>query len=321
MSSDHSSLTFTVPLTSEAHLIAEGFYKQQSNSKKAKQVYLNTLAVYAVNFYLECLGIETDWAASDSWDQVMQTLTNTADLVVKGQGRLECIPVLPKAQNITILPECDDRIGYVAVQLNQELTEATLLGFIPEIVSDKLPLSKLNSLEDLIKHLNQPIAEAQTNHVMPELVKLSNWLHNTFEAGWETVERLFASSQNEFAMNFRNAPSVQSAMQNIPEDGVKRGKLLDLKWGSEQLALLIGVKLIDSTEVDITIEVHPTNEQVHLPVGLQLMVLDETGGVVMQATTTRGTESMELKFNAESGEKFGVKLSLGDVSITEEFLI
>lgn len=321
MSSDHNRLTFTVPLTSEAHCIAQEFYKQHSNAKKAKQIYLNTLAVYAVNFYLECLGVETDLAESDSWDQVMQTLTNTADLVVKGMGKLECLAVLPKAQDVTILPELDDRIGYVAVQLNQELTEATLLGFIPEIATDKLSLSKLKSLEYLIEHLNNPTTEAQRSHLTPEIVKLSDWLHNAFNVGWETVERLFASSQNELAMNFRKAPSVQNAMSKIPEDGVKRGKRLDLKWGGEQLALLIGVKSINSTEVDITIEVYPTGEQIHLPVSLQLMVLDETGGVVMQATTTRGTESMELKFNAESGEKFGVKVALGDVSITEEFLI
>jgi hypothetical protein len=42
------SLTFTVPLSSSAHHLAEQFCRQQSNQKKAKQVYLNTLAVSAV---------------------------------------------------------------------------------------------------------------------------------------------------------------------------------------------------------------------------------------------------------------------------------
>jgi hypothetical protein len=57
------SLTFTVPLSSSAHHLAEQFCRQQSNQKKAKQVYLNTLAVSAVNFYLRCMGVETDWKA------------------------------------------------------------------------------------------------------------------------------------------------------------------------------------------------------------------------------------------------------------------
>ena len=41
-------LTFTVPLTQEAHQLAEKHRCQQHDPQKGKQVYLNTLAVYAV---------------------------------------------------------------------------------------------------------------------------------------------------------------------------------------------------------------------------------------------------------------------------------
>jgi len=37
--------TFTMPLTLKAHQIANQFRQQQPNRQKAKQVYLNTLAV------------------------------------------------------------------------------------------------------------------------------------------------------------------------------------------------------------------------------------------------------------------------------------
>lgn len=320
MNTKSDKLTFTVPLTLEAHLIAQQFHKQQSNSRKAKQVYLNTLAVYAVNFYLECLGFETDLEASDSWDKVMQSLTNTADLVIKGQGKLECVAMLPDAKVLAVPQEVwEERIGYVAVQMNRELTEATLLGFVPEIATEELALSQLNSLEDLLKHLHKAIPEGIREQLTPELVKLSDWLHNIFDVGWETVETLFAPPQNDW--HFRNAPSVKTAMPEIPKDGVKRGKLFDLKWGGEQMALLIGFKPITSSEFDILFEVFPTGKQIYIPVDLQVMVLDEQGKAVMQTTATRGTESIRLNFNAESGEKFGVKVTLGDVSITEEFLI
>ncbi|MFB8788417.1 MAG: DUF1822 family protein [Potamolinea sp.] len=331
MNTKSDKLTFTVPLTLEAHLIAQQFHKQQLNSKKGKQVYLNTLAVYAVNFYLECLGFETDLEASDSWDKVMQSLTNTADLIIKEQGKLECVAVLPDAKVFAVPPEVwEDRIGYVAVQMNSELTEATLLGFVSEIATEELALSQLNSLEDLLKQLNQPIAETVINkpiqgmirnQLTPELVKLSDWLHNIFDAGWETVETLFAPPQNELAMNFRRASSVKTSTSEIPEEEVKRGKLLGLKWGNEEMALLIGLKPTTSTEIDISVEVSPTGDQTYLPVNLQLMVLDETGGSVMQAKTMRSTENIRLNFSAEPGESFGIKVALGDVSITEEFLI
>jgi hypothetical protein len=52
---------FTVSVLRPAHQLAEKFCQHQSNLQKAEQVYLNTLAVYAVNYHLQCLGFETDW--------------------------------------------------------------------------------------------------------------------------------------------------------------------------------------------------------------------------------------------------------------------
>lgn len=50
------SLTFTVNLALEAHAKAKQFRSHASNPQKAKQIYLNTLAVYAVNFLLTVSG-------------------------------------------------------------------------------------------------------------------------------------------------------------------------------------------------------------------------------------------------------------------------
>ncbi|HEY9743441.1 MAG TPA: DUF1822 family protein, partial [Coleofasciculaceae cyanobacterium] len=60
--------------------------------------------------------------------------------------------------------------------------------------------------------------------------------------------------------------------------------------------------------------------QTYLPHDLQLMVLDEKGEAVMQAQA-RSTKNIQLKFSGEPGETFGVKVALGDVTVTEAFLI
>jgi hypothetical protein len=70
----------------------------------------------------------------------------------------------------------------------------------------------------------------------------------------------------------------------------------------------------------ISVEVYPIGGQTYLPEALQLMVLDEKGEAVMQAQA-RSTKNIQLKFNGEPGERFGVKVALGDVSIAEPFLI
>lgn len=305
-------LTFTVSLALEAHAKAEQFCRRQSNPRKAKQVYLNTLAVYAVNFYLQCQGLETDLTQSDSWNPLMQTLLDVADLQVKNRGKLECRPVLPGSQVCHVPPEVgSERIGYVAVQLSESLREATLLGFVPAVATKELPLSQMRSLEDLREHINQ-LGQPQP------VVQLSQWLHNIIDAGWETVEALLVPQ--ELAFGFRSSHRMKTSSLANPADGVKRGKLLDLERAGEQVALFVKLKATESSEMDISVEVYPTGGQTSLPQDLQLMVLDEEGEAVMQAQA-RSTENIQLEFSGETGERFGIRVELGGVSITESFLI
>ena len=50
------------------------------------------------------------------------------------------------------------------------------------------------------------------------------------------------------------------------------------------------------------------------------MVLDEQGKAVLQAEA-ENSEGLEFQFSGEEGEIFNVKVTLGEVSITEKFLI
>jgi len=60
--------------------------------------------------------------------------------------------------------------------------------------------------------------------------------------------------------------------------------------------------------------------QAKLPPHLQLILFDETGTSVMQAEAG-GSKSLEFQFSGEPGESFGVKVTLGDFSMTEKFII
>lgn len=317
MNSVNDKLIFTVPIALREHQIAQQFYKQQSNLNKAKQVYLNTLAVYAVKFYLGCLGIDTEWSSSDSWHPALQTLADTADLKVKGMGKIECRPVLPEAQSCKIPPETwFDRIGYVAVQFDRSLTQATLVGFVPTADREELPLSQLEPLANLVEHLSklkQPLP-AQ------EQVILSQWLHRVFAVGWEAVEALLEPPQTGLAFRFRNAAHTKTTLPDNSDSGVKRGKQLSLERLGEEVILCVELKPVVSSEMNISVEVYPTKGQSYLPQDLQLMVLDERGEAVMQAIA-RGTRTMQLLFSGKQGEQFSVKVALGDVSVTEAFLV
>jgi Protein of unknown function (DUF1822) len=300
-------LTFTTPLGLNAHSKAEEFRQHHERPDKAKQVYLNTLAVYAVKIYLQYRDFETDWEHSDSYDPIMQELMNVADLVVSNYGKLECRSVLPTAEFMEIPEEVwEERIGYVAVQLDESLRQAKLLGFVDSVTQKELPINKLRDLAELPAYISQ----CQSLQQQQNLVKLSKWIQNNFDTGWETLEALFNSPPSQLAFNFR-----QSFTTNV-----ERGKLLKLEQAGQQIALLVGVTPTKQSEIDISIEVYPMGTETKLPPHLGLILFDETGTSVMQAEA-RGSESLEFQFSGEPGESFGIKVTLGDFSITENFII
>lgn len=309
-------LTFSVPIALEYHAIAEQFRLNHRNPKKAKQVYLNTLAVSAVKFYLDCMGVETNSSTSSSWNPVIQTLINVADLEIIGLGKIECRPVLSDEKLIHIPPEVwSDRIGYVAVQFDNSLREATLLGFSKTAQSGEIPINQLRSLEEFIFQLN----------VIPEKVKqkihLSQWLINVVDVGWQTVESLL-TQQSELAFRFRSAEQTLAPNPKDTIINVQKGTLLDLggESSSKPIALVIGLLPISEQEINIFVKVCPVGSQKYLPEELELMVLDEKGTAVMQATA-RTTKSIQLNFSSQLGENFSIKVALGDVSFTEVFLV
>ena len=292
--------TFTVPLALEAHSRAEEFRRYQSNPGKAKQVYLNTLAVYAVNVYLQCRGFETDLERSDSWNPMMQMLMDTADLLVKDHGKLECRPLSPEAEVVGVPPEVwEERMGYVAVQLSESLREATLLGFVQKVAKSEVPLSQLRSLGELPGYL----------HKIKPVVNLSQWFEDIFEAGWQAVEALLGEP-TELAFNYRSASL-----------DVRRCKQIELATADHSVALIVALTGESKQDMDISVEVQPSNGQIYLPANLQLMVLNEDGEAVMDIHAGSDNKTIQLEFGGEAGDRFGVKVALGEVSVTENFII
>ncbi|MCG6138667.1 MAG: DUF1822 family protein [Nostoc sp. LLA-1] len=313
------TLTFSAPIPVDGRYRAEELCRQQATPEKGEQVYLNTLSVSFVSSYLRCIGFETDLHKSDSWDVIKQTLMDVADLSLKSLGLLECRPVLEDAQLVYVPPEVQsNRIGYVVVQIAKSFREAKLLGFVKQVKTDWLPINQLQPLEDLLEYLDE-LSQLQLtttgdsficNH---NLVKLQQWVENIFENGWQEVETLLGTQ------NVKPAWSLRSANGAF----ISRGKLIDLGNFLRDQAVVLVVTLPpdNEREMDIIVEVHPTNGQDYLPSNLHLMVLDFEGASVMEAQTRSSNKNIQLEFSCEVGERFSVKLALGDISITENFVI
>ncbi|MBE9101114.1 DUF1822 family protein [Vacuolonema iberomarrocanum] len=309
----HLHPPFTVTLSLAAHQQAERLRQQHNDPRRAKQVYLNALAVYAVGFYLECLGIQT--LSSLTPDHL---LMDSASLTVPACGILECRPVLPNETELSVPAEVwSDRIGYVAVQLSESLREAAILGFVPTVAAERIPLTELRSLDELPRYLH----DRQTPASAP--INLGEWLQGVADAAWRTVDEFLDPLLNppQPAFGFRGDRLPSAEADEPTEPLIRRGKNVALRTESDTLplVLLMGLLPRSTQDVDIWVQLEAT-EQRQLPPTLQLRVLDDTGTEVMYAQA-RSTEAMQLQFTAAAGEQFGVQIRLEDQTITETFIV
>lgn len=348
----------TVSLGQKAHSIAGQFAASTTSPKKGKQIYLNTLTVYAVHCYLAWLRVESSLEQSDSWSIAMQNLSNAADLFLTGIGYLECRLVLPGETSITIPPQAtEDRIGYVAVRLHESLEQAELLGFLEAIAASnrpqQIPLSVFEPIERLLTCLS---TETQTNAPGKIVTNLSRWLENVFENEWLTVETLFGMQTANPALSVRNKHRLGIDSDDFTS-AVRRGKTINFKvqlqekrvalivtcqrllWAqSSALPVLEGddeaniPQTTDPTitigqpteeEMEIRLQVYPIDSFVYLPPDLQLTVLDDVGATIpnLEARARSADNCIQLEFTGKAGEQFSVKIALEDVSITEDFQI
>ena len=307
-----------ISLGAKGHQLAETFSQQQAKKHKVKEVYLNTLAVYAVNVYLEGMGITTNLEASYSWNSVRQTMANATDLVIQDWGRLECCYLLPNQKVCHVSPEVySGRIGYVVVKLNEDLTQAILQGFAVKVRKENLLLTDLLPLEELLEKLT---LIPSTRKLQPSIIKLREWADNLFAAGWQSLQEYFQEQNLEPGFSFRSptliAPQPQSEQTTLGA-GIK---FIKLEKASQKVALVVSTDLKESLESTISIKIFPLEGSTYLPQDLQLIILSEAGDPVVQ-TKAKTTKQIEVEFSGEKGEKFSVKVVLDNFSITETFLI
>lgn len=326
---------FTVPLSFEAHAIA-----QQGQTTATQKTYLKALAVYAVEFYLRCIGFTPDAQQSDWRDPWMAKFLDIADVSLPSQGKLECCWVRPEAQTLQISADAwTDRIAYLAVQISANLKSATLLGFTITPVAE-LPLSQLRSLAEFPAFLQQmqPSSQAATesatirtsleagsaitmtnNQTDSESVNLPvnlrQWLEGTVSAGWQTLEaalgldsmqRAFVRSGDRFEITVRQAKLIDVGM--------------DL--GEQSVLLSLAVTPNPDKSMNVLVQLYPVVGTSYLVPGLQLVMLAETGEVLQNICSREQDNYIQLKhFRGEAGDSFDIQVCRDTVCIRESFIL
>ncbi|BAY61674.1 hypothetical protein NIES22_17410 [Calothrix brevissima NIES-22] len=307
-----------LPITQAARRIAQNFASQQPTPEKAAQVKLNTLAILVVQEYLQFMDIPTNLTASDSWNSLMRLFADVADLALPSLGSLECRPVKSHAHTCFVPPETwEERIGYVVVQIDDSLREAKLLGFVPSVFTEDLPLTQLQPPEALIEHLEQ-LKQAEAS-----VVNLRQWFAGIFESGWQSLEALWNSQAPTLAFSFRSAEVFEPQTPDHSQPVTRRAKLLDLgiQVADKPLMLIVEISPLSEEKTSIRLQLHPTGNEIYLPEGVQLTVLDESGAVFLAAQARSADNYIQLQLRGDTGETFSIRVALNDISITEQFTI
>lgn len=322
-------LKFTVPLGIHDFQLAQQFSIRQKNPEKNRQVFLNTLAVLAVNFYCQCLELETDIEQSYSWDSNTQILMDVADLKIRNLGRLECRPILSGESVCYVPPEVwFDRVGYVIVEIDEETKTATLLGFVERVEEEEIFLSQISPLEELINLLLTRTALSYSEQIkdseneqnfetispVENLQKLRDKLESLFTKDWDKPEKLLASSH-------RSISSSQNQQSSSSEIKVSKAKLIRLK--EREFVLVIKITL-DGDRLNLLLEVRPnvrTTEDINvLPSDLELMLLSASEKVVKLKQAGKADDFIRIKCSIPFKKTFGVAVSLEGESHKEKFI-
>lgn len=341
-----NDLSISIPISPSFRQQAETFAKEQPTPEKATQVYLNTLAVQIMNIYLQMMDIPTDLSASDSWHQSDRLCMDVADLHITGIGHLECRPIRADEATCTIPAEVQNhRIGYVVVQIDAGDRNGKILGFLPTIAGSVLPIKHLHSLDHLLVHLDQ-----LQRVTVPSRTHLHQWFNNLFEAKWQTIETVFTHQRpavvflgesNQGTMDATTISELTHLIQTTkdeetrwraaealwtidplhPMSGVRRVLDLGMHLAGQGVALMVAILQKPNQNVAVLLRVYPMGSQRYLPAKLQLAGLLEDGKPFLEAESRDRDDYIQLKFCAEFGEQFQVRVSLGNASITESFVV
>ena len=211
------------------------------------------------------------------------------------------LPTLSKEQTETILEQLSQQIDY-SPRLDLSFEQWA------SIVANDSSRQQLYQL----RLANQNIAPS-----LPKATNLSLWFQNIFEAGWQSVDTILGTRRETLAFGFR----TDAALNDVSVKGLKLIDLgMDLKGNA--VMLLVGLTPEVNEKVNIRVQLYPAKGETYLPPNLKLGLLSQSG-VTLQEVESRSQDNyIQLKrFKSPAGKGFSIQVTLGDVSIKEDFVL
>ncbi|OLT61581.1 hypothetical protein BJP37_23750 [Moorena bouillonii PNG] len=168
---------------------------------------------------------------------------------------------------------------------------------------------------ELIYELHEPetsLLNTRQTELDQKRVKLKNWLGNDFreaeQQNWHPWHEILGTVQ----------PSYGYALKHIK--GVHRVK--KITWDNRyQMALVLHVARETNNEVDIFLQLYAISNPNDLPENTKMILLDDSDETFIEAQSQLGDIGIQLRFSADYGDKFTVKIDYDNYSFTELFIV
>jgi hypothetical protein len=283
------------------------------NSKHNQQAQVDQLALYAADWYLQCLQFDTKHENNEDW--WIQYLSKSTPLEIVGIGKMECIGITGNPSTAVVSKDLEfNRVAYLFVKLNESLTSAEILGFTPKY-SETVRLDRLQSTDELIDYL----CDLESPADVLSLVKLRGWLEGIFNSVWEDIEGLSLSPACRSL-----TPAYRSRELLLSVKSIDRGRKIQLGSTPENpiVILTVGVQPIDNLNSNIYLQIYPEHPNLKLPIGIKFSAIGDDGVEIGSIQTKEGDISGEIVLEGgREGERFSIQIELNGIKKIESFEI
>jgi Protein of unknown function (DUF1822) len=153
------------------------------------------------------------------------------------------------------------------------------------------------------------------------LIHLGKWLDNILDAGWVKLSDYLHSYTPNWAIATIRGQlnSDEMHLEGIDLKAETRVKLIHLAVTT--VALAMEFEVIPENQASIILRLYPTGEETLLPPNLKLVLLDKYGAILREIIVGEEDIYLQLKFSGSFNEQFSVRVVLGEIAITEDFII
>lgn len=319
---------------------AKNISNRASHESSQWQIYLNTLALFALEKWLKERMLEQSISTSE------QIIENTGRLkigefkvcAIATDNLLDELVELPRnvveSSELTthfyaileVLEEQEEVIFRGCLNYDELINYCEPINLQPQDNFYQLPLSLFDTEPNHLlfycrflepTSISLPVGTTQmttaepVEYVRESTTKLSQWLQDVFDETWQTIDFLINPEAN-----------LEYGLRNDADEELKRAKLIDLgmQLGKQSVALLVKIKEETNEKLAVSVQLHPDGEARHLPPNLKLILLSKAGKVLQEVQSRTQDNYIQLKpFKGEKGKRFQIQVSLASLSITENF--